>query len=219
MQRATGVSDERIKSRLYVVVEAGQAAGDRLAAALAAADVASVLICPPPAGKLDAANARGLVELAQKAGAAALLADDAELARTLRADGVHLSASEDPASAYEAARSILGGRYIVGADTGGSRDDAMTLAEIGADYIAFRSDGDAEASARRDELAAWWAEIFEVPCVALDVASADEAAHLQAARCDFVGLALPASEPPAASRDFVAAVHAGLAAQFAEAPQ
>lgn len=211
------MSDERIKSKLYVVVEAGPAAGDRLAAALAAADVASVLICPPPAGKLDAANARGLVELAQKAGAAALLADDAELARTLRADGVHLSASEDPASAYEAARSILGGRYIVGADTGGLRDDAMTLAEIGADYVAFRSDGE-EGPARRDELAAWWAEIFEVPCVALDVASAEEAAHLQAARCDFIGLTLPASEPPAASRDFVAAVRAGLTAQFAEAP-
>ncbi len=212
------MSDERIKSKLYLVVEAGPAAADRLAAALAATDIASVLICPPPAGQLDAANARGLVETAQKAGAAALVADDAELARTLRADGVHLSPSADPAGAYETARSILGGRFIVGADAGSSRDDAMTLAEIGADYIAFGSDGD-EGPALRDDLAAWWAEIFQVPCVALDVASADEAASLQAARCDFIGLTLPSAAPPAASRDLVSAVRAGLAAQFAEAPQ
>jgi len=209
------VADERFESKIYVAVDAGPAAADRLAAALAAADIASVLIRPAAGQALDVAAARPLVELAQKAGAAALIADDAELARTLRADGVHLSAGGDPAEAYETARGILGGRYIVGADTGGSRDDAMTLAEIGADYVAFAPE--AADTSLRDELCEWWAEIFEVPCVALDVATADEAASLQAVRCDFVGITLPASAPAAESRDLVLAVRGALARGLAEA--
>lgn len=214
-QRNTRVADERIKSKLYVVVEAGPTAIDRLAAALGAGDVASVLIAPPPGGMHDVAAARPLVEMAQKAGAAAVIAGDAELARTLRADGVHLAASADPAEAYEAARAVLGGRFIVGADTGGSRDDAMTLAEIGADYVAFAPiDGD---TAARDELCDWWAEIFEVPCVALGVESADAAVALQAARCDFIGLHLPSSSPPADARELVATVRAALQSSLAEA--
>ena len=209
------MADERFESKIYVAVDAGPAAADRLAAALAAADIASVLIRPAAGQALDVAAARPLVELAQKAGAAALIADDAELARTLRADGVHLSAGGDPAEAYETARGILGGRYIVGADTGGSRDDAMTLAEIGADYVAFAPK--AADTSLRDELCEWWAEIFEVPCVALDVATADEAASLQAVRCDFVGITLPASAPAAESRDLVLAVRGALARGLAEA--
>ena len=210
------MADERIiESKLFIVVEAGPAAADRLAAAFAAGAIASVLIAPPAGGTLDVASARPLVELAQKAGAAALIADDADLARTLRADGVHLSPSADAAEAYETARSILGGRFIVGADTGGSRDDAMTLAEIGADYVAFAPiEGD---TAARDELCEWWAEIFEIPCVGLDVGSPDEAVALQAVRCDFVGVRLPSSTPPAESRDLVASIRAALARSLAEA--
>lgn len=209
------MADERFDSKLYVVVEAGPAAADRLAAALSAGDVASVLIAAPPGGVLDVAAARPLVEMAQKAGAAALISGDAELARTLRADGVHLAANADPTEAYDAARAVLGGRFIVGADTGGSRDDAMTLAEIGADYVAFAAvEGD---TAARDELCEWWAEIFEIPCVALGVDSADAAVALQAARCDFIGLHLPSSAPPADARDLVADVRAALQRGLAEA--
>jgi thiamine-phosphate pyrophosphorylase len=214
-QRTTRVADDRIESKIYVVVEAGPAAADRLAAALSAGDVSSVLIAPPPGGTLDVSAARPLVEMAQKAGAAALISGDAELARTLRADGVHLGASPDMTETYEAARAVVGGRFIVGADTGGSRDEAMTLAEIGADYVAFAPiDGD---TAARDELCEWWAEIFEIPCVALGVESADAAVALQAARCDFVGLHLPSSAPPAEARDLVAGIRAALKRSPAEA--
>ena len=91
----------------------------------------------------------------------------------------------------------------------------MTLAEIGADYVAFGPiDGDADA---RDELCQWWAEIFEVPCVALAVESAQAAVALQAARCDFVGLTLPTSAPPADARDLVHRVRAALQHALAEA--
>jgi thiamine-phosphate pyrophosphorylase len=199
---------------LYAVVEAGPGAPERLAAALAAVQIASVLITPAEDAVLDAASAKPLVELAQRAGAAALIADDAGLAKALRADGVHLSISMDPPATYAEARRILGPRAIVGVDAGISRDDAMSVAEDGAEYVAFGAPLDLSdldrARARRAELIAWWAEIFEVPCVAFDVESAEAAAELARAGADFVGVVLPTAEPPAVSRDLVAEIAAAI---------
>jgi thiamine-phosphate pyrophosphorylase len=201
-------------SKLYVVVEAGDAASERLSAALGAAAIASVLIVPATGAALDPGSAQPLVEMAQKANAAALLAGDAQLARTLRADGVHLNVTKDLVGAYEAARAILGNRGIVGVDVGISRHDAMSLAEAGADYIAFGApphlkDRD-KGRARRDELIAWWGEIFEVPCVTLDVETREEAEALSRAGADFIGIRLAADATPAAARDFVAGIAAAL---------
>jgi len=199
---------------LYAVVEAGPGAAERLGAALAAVQVSSVLIAPAQDGVLDAASAKPLVELAQRAGAAALIADNAALAKALRADGVHLGISMDPAGTYADARRILGPRAIVGADAGISRDDAMTLAEDGAEYVAFGAPLDLsdldKARARRAELISWWAEIFEVPCVAFDVESPEAAAALAQAGADFVSVTLPTAEPPAAARDLVAGLAAAI---------
>ena len=175
-----------------------------------------MLIAPSPGGTLDAAAARPLVEAAQRQGVAALIADDAQLARTLRADGVHLGATKDPADAYAEARSILGQGGIVGVDAGISRHDAMTVAEDGADYVAFGApahlkDRD-KARDRRDELIAWWAEIFQAPCVAFDVETPEEAEALSRAGADFIAVRLPAGATPAATRELVAAIAAALGA-------
>ena len=203
--------------QLYVVIEAGDAAPERLAAAFGAADLASVLIVPPTGRPLDAAAARPLIEVAQRRGAAALVATDARLARSLGADGVHLGSPADPGDAYQAARAILGPSGVIGVDPGISRHDAMTLAEAGADYIAFGApahlkDRD-KARTRRDELVAWWAEIFQVPCVAFDVETAQEADALAAAGVDFVAVTLPAGQSAAAARDLVAAIAAAIGAR------
>jgi len=203
--------------QLYVVIEAGDAAPERLAAAFGAADLASVLIVPPAGRPLDAAAARPLIEVAQRRGAAALVATDARLARSLGADGVHLGSPADPGDAYQAARAILGPSGVIGVDPGISRHDAMTLAEAGADYIAFGApahlkDRD-KARTRRDELVAWWAEIFQVPCVAFDVETAQEADALAAAGVDFVAVTLPAGQSAAAARDLVAAIAAAIGAR------
>ncbi len=199
--------------RLYVVVEAGDGAAERLSAALRVADVASVLIVPGAASRLEAKDARPLVELAQKRDAAALVVGDASLARALRADGVHLQCTPDSVEAYETARSILGARAIVGVDPGISRHDAMTLAEAGADYIAFGAPahlGDRDKGrARRDELIAWWGEIFEVPCVAFDVETAEEASRLARAGADFIAVRL-AQESAAAVSEHLAAIAEAL---------
>ena len=183
-------------ARLYLVVEAG-ADPRALAPLLAAADAAAVLIVAPEGASLEVAGVRPLVEMAQANGVAALIEGDAQLARTLRADGVHVPWSKDVVARFGEAREVLGGRYIVGADTGRFRHDAMILGEAGADYVGFGIPRHVEdrdtARERRLDLVAWWSEIFELPCVAFDVEMADDAAALARAGADFVALRLPES--------------------------
>jgi thiamine-phosphate pyrophosphorylase len=180
-----------VQSKLYVVV-AADADPQALALVLDAADVATLLITAGTAGPLTAASARALLELAQDRGIAVLIYGDAQLARTLRADGVHVPWSKDVGASYAEAREVLGTRYIVGVDVGRSRHDAMTLAEAGADYIAFgippHVEDRAASAARRVELVTWWSEIFEIPCVAFDVDNADDATALAGAGADFVAM-------------------------------
>lgn len=203
---------------LVVAVEAGTGAVTLLAAALGAAAVASVIIAPAAGHEpLDAAAAGPLVQLAQSHGVAALIADDVGLARTLKADGVHLSWSASAASRLREARETLGSRFIAGADAGRSRDDAMSLGEQGADYVAFGVPDvvkeQAMARERRLALVAWWSEIFEVPCVALDVGDPEEAAALAQSGCDFVAVRLGSGEESREATQRVAAVARAIASE------
>jgi thiamine-phosphate pyrophosphorylase len=184
-------------TRLFIIVEASIEAPvlERL---VASGDSAVVLFAPLPGG--EPARLKPLVEIAQAKGAAALVEADAKLALTLRADGVHLPWSKDIVARYGQAREILGQRFIVGADAGRLRDDAMTLGEAGADYVGFGIPphvADREtARGRRLELVVWWSEIFEVPCVAFDVETLEEAATLARAGADFVALGMPRDAEP-----------------------
>ncbi|MFO7297829.1 MAG: thiamine phosphate synthase [Pseudomonadota bacterium] len=188
-------------AELFLVVEACEAAADRLSAAFAAGPIPSVLIIPPAGQALNAATAGPLIQLVQSHGAAALLLDDFGLAQQLGADGVHLSHSKDIESRYRDARQTIGRTGIVGFDSGHSRHDAMTVAEAGADYVAFGIPASVQnldiARERRLDLIAWWAEIFEVPCVALDVETPELAAALAEAGADFIGVKIEAGTPPA----------------------
>ena len=186
------------QARLCIVSETatGEDALSRVAAVLDTVDVAALLISPAGAKPLDAAVAKPLVDAAQEKGVAALIVSDAQLARTLRADGVHLPWDKDAAKLYDEARQIMGDRSIVGANAGQSRHDAMTLCEAGADYVGFGISNDMEdqeaARADRAALIEWWNKIFQVPCVAFDVESQREAAALAHLGADFVTLTLPA---------------------------
>ena len=207
--------------RLYAVIEAGAGAAECFAAAASVTDIASMLVVPVGGAALDDAVAKLLVTSAQRAGTAALVAGDAALARTLGADGVHLANGKESVALLKAGRELLGSGAIVGTDAGISRHDAMILAEGGADYVAFGAPAHlkdrANGRARRNDLVAWWAEIFQVPCVAFDVESAEEAEGLALAGADFVAVHLAAGQSPAEVRaliaDIAAAIRVGEAAE------
>jgi len=147
----------------------------------ASTEIACVLLAESDAA-LDLAEGSEFVRRTQEHGIAVLVENQVELALSLGADGVHLADAEE--STYAQARARLGNAAILGVSCGENRHAAMTLAELGADYIAFG--GPPLDSERRAELIAWWSEIFSVPCVALDVEDAEEAARLAKLGADFV---------------------------------
>lgn len=207
-------SDMRAGLCLVLEVASGAEARARIEAALQACQAATIVVAPAPGQALDAATVLPLIAAAQAKGIAALIEDDAQLARTAKADGVHLAWSKDIAARYAQAREILGTRALVGADAGRSRHDAMTLGEAGADYIAFgippHVDDRNTAGTRRLDLVAWWAEIFEIPVVAVDVATADEAQILAAAGVDFIAVRLAASRTAAEIAKHLASIAAAI---------
>ena len=149
---------------------------------IASVDVACVLLAQGDTAP-DLAQASEIVRRTQEFGIAVLVENDSELALVLGADGLHLSDADE--RSYGQARSRLGNAAILGVSCGDNRHTTMTLAEMGADYIAFG--GAPVAGEQRAELIAWWSEIFQVPCVALDVDDADEASRLVELGADFVG--------------------------------
>jgi thiamine-phosphate pyrophosphorylase len=143
-----------------------------------------LLRCAPG---LDDGGIRTAIErlrpLAQKHDIAFLIEDRVELAHAMGADGVHLTM----AVAYDEARRRLGPDAIVGVACG-TRDDAIDVAEHGADYVAFGEFDDPSPAAATIEIAAWWSEIMTVPCVGAGCASARDAARLAAAGADFIAI-------------------------------
>jgi thiamine-phosphate pyrophosphorylase len=156
----------------------------RLREALSAGDVAAVLIATDAATGQAEALAMSLVPLVQEAGAAALVLDDTRLAGHAKADGVHVASGiGDIRLAAESFRS----KKIVGAGNLTSRHTAMEAGEAGADYVFFgRAHGDTHDAPHPKalDLASWWAELMEVPAVAMagrTLASVEAAAATGAA--------------------------------------
>ena len=104
------------------------------------------------------------------------------------ADGVHVDKPED--GTLSELRGRLRDGRILGVGGIETRHAAMDAGEAGIDYLMFGGlypDGvpaDAEAVLERT---AWWAEIFETPCIGVACAEAEVAA-LAAAGAEFVGL-------------------------------
>jgi thiamine-phosphate pyrophosphorylase len=158
---------------------------NRLVHVLDSTDTACVLLCADQS-PLDETAAE-LIEFVQGRGLACLIAGDATDAARLKADGVHLEA--DP-TIYSAARKRLGPQANIGTACGLNRHDAMLLAELGADYVAFDAGDVSDAINPLSELISWWSEIFVVPCVAWNVSTAEDAARYAAVGADFVAPAL-----------------------------
>jgi thiamine-phosphate pyrophosphorylase len=158
-----------------------------LDAVLAAGDVAALLL------RLDDADERTLINRAkdvaaivQPRGIALLLDGRPEIAARAGADGAHLTGI----AALTAAIGALKPGRIAGAGGLKSRHDAMLAGEANADYVMF---GEPDRHGRRPPFAAiiervaWWAEVFEVPCVGY-AQNLDEVLALAQAGSDFIAL-------------------------------
>jgi thiamine-phosphate pyrophosphorylase len=183
-------------ARLYlvtpVIVDA-RAFEPALSQACGAGAVAAVLLRLGPADERTQVNrVKALAPAAQERGAAVLVTapgevDLAAVATRGGADGIHVTGAN--ASAVKALRERLKDRSI-GAGGLRSKDDAMTAGEAGADYLMFgepRPDGSLPPLDAVVERAAWWAEIFETPCVAF-APSLEATPRLAAAGAEFVAL-------------------------------
>src|SRR5258708_7013948 len=183
-------AEPRPAPRLYLVtplLEDVTAFSAQLEAAMAAGDVAAVLLRLAEADEHTLINrAKTLAGVAQAKDVALLLDGHDRLVARAGADGAHLTGIAQ----FSAAIGHLKPDWIAGVGGLSTRHDAMTAAEGGADYVMF---GEPEAGGERpafsaiEERIGWWAEVFEAPCVGF-AASADEVAPLAKAGADFIAL-------------------------------
>jgi len=181
---------QRPAPRLYLVtppVEDASGFARALDSVLPVADVAAVLLRLADAGERDLIKSAKIVApVAQARGAALLIDGHADLAARAGADGAHLTGIDALRDAIE----LLQPARIAGAGGLQTRHDAMLAGEAGADYVMF---GEPDERGRRPALAAiiervaWWAEVFQPPCVGF-AGALDEVALLAKAGADFVAL-------------------------------
>lgn len=153
----------------------------------------------------DAAWKRKLDLLAkplQDAGIACLIAppNDPRLIARLSLDGVQANAEDDLVALIGA----LKPNRIVGVGGLRSRHEAMEAGEKDIDYVMFgepRPDGFLPPLSQTIERARWWAEIFNVPCIAY-APDLDAVAPLAATGAEFIALGpwlFEAKDPPTCS--------------------
>jgi thiamine-phosphate pyrophosphorylase len=194
----TPQSGNRANPRLYLltpIVSDPAALSGALAEIFRAADVAAVLL------RLRDADERGLINKAktvapnvQAAGTALIIAGRPDIVARAGADGAHLVGPQ----ALQSAIVTLKPNYIAGVGGLRSRHDAMVAAEAGADYVMF---GEPDAVGHQPshdviiDRVAWWAEVFEIPCVGY-ASALDDIDALVAAGADFVAIGDALFEDP-----------------------
>jgi thiamine-phosphate pyrophosphorylase len=201
-------AEPRPQPRLYLMtpaIEDTASFAAPLQAVLAAGDVAAVLLRLPPDDERSLINrVKQLAPIVQTRDAALLLDGRADLVARGGADGAHLTGVD----AFGEALATLKPERIAGCGGLDTRHDAMLAAEQGADYVMF---GEPDVQGHRaafdlvEERVAWWAEVFEAPCVAY-AGALDEVAPLVAAGADFIALGDwlwrdPVANVAAAARD------------------
>jgi thiamine-phosphate pyrophosphorylase len=175
--------------RLYLITPPladAAAFAPALEAAMAAADVACVLVRTAARDESAVkAAVKVLAPIVQGRGAALLVeGSDPRLAVRADADGLHV-AGGTPAL-FEAVEA-LHPKKIVGAGHLAGRDEAMLSGEAGADYLLFGGPDEPHEQDAILERVAWWADIFNVPCVGYAVSPADAGAVARAG-AEFVAL-------------------------------
>jgi len=189
-----------------------------------AGDLAAALDAPLKAGSVQAvllsrASVSGdddavrpaveaLRPLVQDRDVAFLLDGRPALAAATGCDGVEAGPG---GPGYAACRKAVGPSASVGVACGHSRHEAMVAGEAGADYVAFGepAEGD-DAMASTLDLVAWWAEMMELPVVALGPIDAASAPRVAAAGADFLALDRAVWDHPDGPAAGLAAIAAAL---------
>jgi len=168
-----------------------------------AGDVAAVILKVAPEDEVIALSAIRIISThLAGTGAVVLLANLPGLVDAAGADGVHFSDLDR----LQATRTNLAAGRLAGVAGLHSRHDAMVASELGVDYVMF---GEPDANGKRPGISAlvervsWWAEIFQLPCVAFADALT-EAQQLAHARADFVALSDTIWSQPGNAAELVA---------------
>ena len=141
-----GIEDDRLRL-IIPLPRTADLAG--LAPILAGGRVAALLL--PPGG-----DAAPVLDFAREHGVAVFARDDARLAAEL--DGLLITEPERTAEV----RASLRADKVLGVLCSLDRHEAMVAGEAGADWLLFgRAD---RAPERAIQLAAWWTELFVLPC-------------------------------------------------------
>lgn len=186
---------------------------DTLARALDAGDVAALQI---RLKDLDDDELRRAIDalrpVAQARGVAVILNDRPDLALSEGCDGAHVGQEDTPAPV---ARAVLGG-LTLGVTCHDSRHLAMEAGEAGADYVAFGAffpTGTKQAATRADpDTLRWWAEMMELPCVAIGGITAANCGPLVQAGADMLAVVGAVWGHPDGAAAGVRAMNAAIAA-------
>ena len=178
--------------QLYLIspLEVGGAFPDRLARALDAGPVAAFQFRVKNVDEHEAARlAEPLLRICADRDVAFIVNDSIALAKRLGADGVHLGQQD---GSVADARARLGKAAQIGVTCHDSRHLAMEAGEAGADYVAFGaffpSSTKETKHVAEPELLSWWAQLFELPCVAIGGITAANCGPLVAAGADFLAV-------------------------------
>jgi thiamine-phosphate pyrophosphorylase len=182
-----------------------------LAAALDAGDVAAVQLRVKDV--TDDTLQRTIEQLrpvVQSRDVAFLLNDRPDLAVKLGCDGAHVGQSDMNA---KQARKILGD-LTLGVTCHNSRHLAMQAGEDGADYVAFGAFfptlTKAPPAMAEIETLQVWAEIMEIPCVAIGGITAENCAPLVKAGADFLAVVGAVWNHPGGAAAGVRAMNAAI---------
>ena len=136
--------------------------------------------------------------IAQERDVAFLVNDDPELAAQTGCDGVHVGQDDTP---YAEVREIVGDEAIVGVTCLDSRDLAMTVADQGADYVAFGAFFPTATKASKghpsQQILSNWSMFTTVPCVAIGGITPSNCSPLVQSGADFLAVVSAVWDHPA----------------------
>lgn len=177
--------DERCRLILIAPCDAG--AQESLKAAFSGGDVASVII---PTGELNeleyADHVEKLVPIIQENSAAALVMKDTQSMGRSNADGIFIGSNIDTLLEI---KEKFHPKKIVGFGGAKNKHNSMVAGDVGPDFMFYgKVDGDIkpEAHPKNVDLAHWWSQMVEIPCVVMAGSQLESVADIAASGAEFV---------------------------------